>query len=614
MMPIAMPSVPIGPDNAGEVRGLTRWGTGYIDQVAYSPDGQTLAAASSLGIYLCDIPALAFPQLIETQAIVRSVAFSPDGSTLAAGMDDGTIRRWGTAAGGELPTLAGHSRFITRIAYSPDGVHLASASRDGKVILRETAGVGTIRETWTIPQGWAANLAFSPDGKILSVRTIDQHAQYANESTVILWSTDNGEELITLSGIGYSESDIVFSPDGKFIVFGTSRGVKTFAIGAKYAKDLPIKGSADASVFAFSPDGKLLAGGPAEDGTVRIWDTATWREARALPIRSVGSLAFSPDGKMLASGQMHALALWDADSGKEIRTVEFTLEPRSPAFLPDGRTIAYISGTAPILLRDAFSGEMMKTLAADANASILTVSPDGKMIATGSGDGTVAFWDIASGTARYVRKAHGNIVTSVAFSPDGKRLVSASWDGYVRIRDALTGEEILAIPPADDDRDAAIFPAPASAVFSPSGNLIAAGLMDNRVRIWSAITGAIFRTMIQGEPYYGEGAYAAFSPDGKTLASGSSKQSIKLWDPISAKELHTLAVSDLGCMAFSPDGKILAFGSGRRLFLLNVAEWEVTRILENHNGSISGIAFSPDGRILVTSSTDGTLRIWGVSP
>ena len=613
-IPIVMPSVPITPENADGILELVRWGTGYIDQVVYSPDGDTLAAASSLGIYLCDTSTLAFPRLIETQAIVQSVAFSPDGSTLAAGMDDGTIHRWTAATDEELPALTGHTNYITRIAYSPDGVYLASASRDGRVILWDTAVGGTKSRTWNVPQGWASNLAFSPDGKILAARTVDHHAQYSNESTIILWNAGNGEEIISLSGIGYSNSDIVFSPDGKLIVFGTPRGVRTFEIGTKYPKYLPIKGSANASVFAFSPDGKFLAGGPVKDRTIRIWDTATWREVQTIPAKYARSLVFSPDGKTLASGHLRAITLWDVNSGKEIRTLEFSPEARDPEFLPDGRTVAYISGTEAILLRDAVSGRMVKTLTGNVKVSLLDVSPDGQTIATGSGDGTVALWDIASGTTRYVLKAHTNIVTSVAFSPDGGRLASASWDGYVRIWDASTGEEILAIPPAEDDRDLTIYPAPASAIFSPNGNLIAAGLMDNRVRMWSASTGTIFRTMIQGDPYYGEGAYVAFSPDGTTLASGSSKESIKLWDPIAAKELKTLAVSELTSMVFSSDGKILAYGSGKKLSLLEVARWNISRVLESHNGSVSGIAFSPDGRMMASASSDGTIRIWGVPP
>jgi len=66
---------------------------------------------------------------------VNAVAFSPDGSLLASASWDGTVRLWNPTTGQEVQKLEGHTDSVRAVAFSPDGSLLASASWDETVRL-----------------------------------------------------------------------------------------------------------------------------------------------------------------------------------------------------------------------------------------------------------------------------------------------------------------------------------------------------------------------------------------------------------------------------------------------------------------------------------------------
>jgi WD40 repeat protein len=63
-------------------------------------------------------------------------------------------------------------------------------------------------------------------------------------------------------------------------------------------------------------------------------------------------------------------------------------------------------------------------------------------------------------------------------------------------------------------------------------------------------------------------------------------------------------------VAFSPDGKRLAVADGDSIELWNTETWHRIGYLTGHKAEVLSVAFSPDGRRIVSSSNDGTLRLW----
>ncbi|UBF24245.1 WD40 repeat domain-containing protein [Kovacikia minuta CCNUW1] len=111
--------------------------TSWIRCIAFRPDGQTLASASSDGaVKLWQVTTGECLHTFQAHSsLVLAITFSPDGQTIATGGGDGTIKLWDGSAPTPLLTLQGHHKWVRYLAYSPTGEVLASCSQDGSVKL-----------------------------------------------------------------------------------------------------------------------------------------------------------------------------------------------------------------------------------------------------------------------------------------------------------------------------------------------------------------------------------------------------------------------------------------------------------------------------------------------
>ncbi|MFC4066748.1 WD40 repeat domain-containing protein, partial [Actinoplanes subglobosus] len=112
-----------------------------VNAVAYSPDGEQLAAANSDGtVGVWDLTTGASRSLTGHTRWVSAVAYSPDGTHVATASGDDTVRVWDLTTGASR-TLTGHTRGVNAVAYSPDGTHLATGSDDSTVRIWAGAGM-----------------------------------------------------------------------------------------------------------------------------------------------------------------------------------------------------------------------------------------------------------------------------------------------------------------------------------------------------------------------------------------------------------------------------------------------------------------------------------------
>lgn len=615
-----------------------------VARVAWSARGRIATASGRAVTVFAQATLREVARLEGPTTVVTEIAFSPDGTTLAAGTIGGSLWMWSLASAAELRHVDGLPGDVTALAFSADGKRLAVGTTSGAIELHPIDGdVPTKLEGVT---GGVVALATSSDGKQIVAASSDRR--------VHAWDVTTGASLHTtdLSKLG---APVAISPDGRIVLTAEASG-QLRAIDALSGKELgrlkvelplvvsgEIDGRKLAGTVAFTADGARLV--LCEQLSMRSWDLATRRSKQAFGA-ACSHLAISPDGATVAVVGRDDLFIRDSTQLSVIRGVAPHVEPTKflafgpdaggapqppqlPSQLPlllqgasrvwawdaaadsvrivlrdpatagalteDGTRIVTVA-EANVTVTDAFSNRRVLAFQVPDTAGTTSLAlPTNRRVVIGDHDGVIHSLALAHGAEVCRSSGHTARVLSLAVTRDQMSVGSVSQDNTVRTWNAATCLETARLPFDPHGVPYERF-ASAGLAFSGDGRALAFGASDDELRIWSLGTSDAARSLVgHGAPVES----VAFLTNDR-IASAAADGSVRLWDAATGAAALTLegAARSPAKLAVTRDGRWLASrtNDGVALWSADGARVATLRVVDGEDIEAAYV-FTPDGFI-----------------
>jgi WD40 repeat protein len=329
---------------------------------------------------------------LSLDAYIVDVAWSPDGRSLAvAGGEGAVVLVEDVATKPTSKVLGEHAMGVITVAWQPGGKTIASSGQDSSVALWDAVSGSTLKQMRP-GTAWTEHIAFSPDGKLLATAT---------GKVLALWDSA-GTKVHQFDPLTGTIAAITWDKPGRDLAAATTGAVCVHRIEPPQYTVRKYTWTAACLTAAYSPNGKLLASGM-QDGTLHFWILATGKDSQMRGYSTKVTLTeWSANSRFLATASGSEVVVWDFGgkgpegsapiqlSGHTERITHLAFQPGGPWLVSAGRDwrlTLWLPGKADRAVDAHLTG---------GEITAVRWSPDGKRLAVGEAKGRLTVYELTS--------------------------------------------------------------------------------------------------------------------------------------------------------------------------------------------------------------------------